>query len=69
MTAQCAHCSEFGDLDAYRICDACRAKAATKTPAGRIWRAHLQRHDRRCEAGQGVMPFGELPEDWAGWVS
>ena len=66
---QCAYCyAVTADLDACDICADCRAKAATRTPAGRIHRAHQQRHDRRHGAGDGVLAFGELPSDWAGWV-
>ena len=70
MTAQCAYCYEFADLDAYRICSTCRAKAASNTTAGRIHRAHLRRHDARVDGAgaEVVLAFGVLPGDWAGWA-
>jgi hypothetical protein len=71
MTAQCAYCYAVTDaLDAYRICPTCRAKATSRTTAGRIHRAHLRRHDARVDGAgaEAVLAFGALPSDWAGWV-
>ena len=70
MTTQCAYCYAVTDsLDAYRICPQCRAKAASDTTAGRIWRAHLRRHDARVDGAgvETVLAFGEVPSDWGRW--
>jgi len=74
--SQCAYCFAIVDTDAYGICPQCRAKATKNSTAGRIHRAHLERHDAQRDAKQTgpvaqsdtiVYQFGQLPSDFMGW--
>lgn len=75
MANLCLTCLKHHTDDAYHVCDHCRQRAAKRrggklTSDAKIIAGHIRAIERKQQATAvgGVLEFGQLPADFAGWA-